>query len=433
MVLRRFFLVMVAAVLTFSVTKPSHAFVPAFAAAAFNSGVGRAAITFVGGEIVVKTVARGFAPTDPFYATTSKAPQSRFVKWLKSSVSKKNLVIAGVLSSLGYLVSDSGQVVRPLPPDPYRQAGYFWSSGYYASPRDRAELEVANNDYVGSYEIIPLNEAQVTIVYYRPNGEDQHSTRMMTRQVCADYSPSLVADVITCQPDFQPDYQEELITDTELFNQFAQRLTQLDPRQQNAAFTDAYGNIETGFAEILDVPAPQPMPDGSPLPAIGTQTWTYADKVARGVAQSTNPALDTYVPPAAMPEAQFLAEEVALGNQAITSANASNTPVGNVGNDVITDTPTPSPEFDPEILPPDLDPAPSADEILAPLKTLFPSLTSFQAPSHTSECPQPYFSFFGERFTLDQHCTLIAQHSLPMSAAMLLVWAVISLRIVLSA
>lgn len=88
---------------------------------------------------------------------------------------------------------------------------------------------------------------------------------------------------------------------------------------------------------------------------------------------------------------------------------------------------------DPGVGEPTLEATPTGEQILAPLRGLFPSLTSFSLPSHTSECPQPSLDVFGKTHRIDQHCVLLDQYGSPLSAAMLLVWAIVSLRIVLSA
>ncbi|MFA0125911.1 hypothetical protein AB4400_31595, partial [Vibrio sp. 10N.261.48.A2] len=49
----------------------------------------------------------------------------------------------------------------------------------------------------------------------------------------------------------------------------------------------------------------------------------------RGVAQQENPENDYYVPPQHWDDANYLAHNVAGGNQAITSANASGEPIVN--------------------------------------------------------------------------------------------------------
>ncbi|MCC4266174.1 hypothetical protein LL240_17205 [Oceanimonas baumannii] len=88
---------------------------------------------------------------------------------------------------------------------------------------------------------------------------------------------------------------------------------------------------------------------------------------------------------------------------------------------------------DPGVGEPTLEQPPTGEQILAPLQGLFPSLTSFSVPGHTSECPRPSMELFGETHRIEQHCTLLDQYGGPLSAAMLLVWAIVSLRIVLSA
>lgn len=436
MLLRRFSCVLITALLVFGVARPSYSFAPAVGAVAFNSTVGRAALTFLAEEVAVKVIARGFSTNEPYYGTTAKAPKSRFVRWLKSGGAKRNVVLASIVASLGLLMTEDGSVSRPLPTDPYLHASYLWSSGsLYASPQDWALFQISNNAYASSFEIVrifPDNPNAVNVVLYRPSG-DKHSSRRFDLQPCAQYSSTQIAAISTCQPGFHPEQPVEEVTDNALYSMIINALSALDPRQINAAFSDAKGNLERSFAEILDVPEPATMPDQEPLPAIGAQLWTYADWLARGVAQTTNPALDYYVPPSALASAQYLAQKIALGNQTITSSNANNEPIKNPGND----TSPGSGDLDfgsaPSVATPSLEAAPTGEQILSPLLTLFPSLTSFSAPQHASECPRPSFQFYGDVFTVDAHCDLLQQHHGTLSAAMLLVFSILSLRIVLSA
>lgn len=64
---------------------------------------------------------------------------------------------------------------------------------------------------------------------------------------------------------------------------------------------------------------------------------------------------------------------------------------------------------------------------------VFPFLRNFQLDEKTVDCPIYYIDAFGKTYTIETHCPLLEQNRALIEMIMLIVWAFISLRIVLKA
>lgn len=87
----------------------------------------------------------------------------------------------------------------------------------------------------------------------------------------------------------------------------------------------------------------------------------------------------------------------------------------------------------PDIKQPTLEEPPSAASILDPIFNLFPSLRGYRPPERSVSCPEISLELWGETYATDLHCRLIEDNRAVLSAAMLLVFTVVSLLIVLGA
>ncbi|MGK5077384.1 hypothetical protein [Janthinobacterium sp. HLX7-2] len=88
---------------------------------------------------------------------------------------------------------------------------------------------------------------------------------------------------------------------------------------------------------------------------------------------------------------------------------------------------------DPGIGSPTLEATPSAQSILDPLLNSIPGVRSFVVPAHSSTCPTWTFSMWDHQFAMDGQCQLAEQLRTPISATMLLFFALAALLIVLAA
>lgn len=88
---------------------------------------------------------------------------------------------------------------------------------------------------------------------------------------------------------------------------------------------------------------------------------------------------------------------------------------------------------DPGIGDPTLEQTPTAAQILAPILGLLPDLRSFTMPSHTSTCPEPTFTAFGQDYTVTSLCDLSVQFQSEIYGCFVLAFSLAALFIVLTA
>ncbi|UEP46588.1 hypothetical protein [Burkholderia sp. B21-005] len=87
----------------------------------------------------------------------------------------------------------------------------------------------------------------------------------------------------------------------------------------------------------------------------------------------------------------------------------------------------------PGVAAPTLETIPTAAQILAPILGLLPDLKSFGVPAHTSQCPQPSITLFGQTYTVTSHCTLAEQLRPQIYTTFVLAFSLAALFIVLTA
>lgn len=87
----------------------------------------------------------------------------------------------------------------------------------------------------------------------------------------------------------------------------------------------------------------------------------------------------------------------------------------------------------PDVAEPELDEPPTGKEILAPLENLFPFVRNMQLPSKEAACPVAEFSVLDTSYRLDSHCPLLEQNRKLFQLMAGIIWAFLSLRIILSA
>lgn len=88
---------------------------------------------------------------------------------------------------------------------------------------------------------------------------------------------------------------------------------------------------------------------------------------------------------------------------------------------------------DPGIPQPFLEPAPTAEMIINPLRDLFPDLQAYEVDMNAGECPRPNFDAFGATYSVHFHCDLFEQNRSVLAAVMLAAFSLSSLFIVLRA
>jgi len=90
-------------------------------------------------------------------------------------------------------------------------------------------------------------------------------------------------------------------------------------------------------------------------------------------------------------------------------------------------------DIDYTFTPPELEDIPTGTEVLSYLDNLFPFLRNFELTEKSASCPIGTFEAFGQTYTIDTHCPLLEENRTLFQTIMLIVWAFVSLRIILKA
>lgn len=112
----------------------------------------------------------------------------------------------------------------------------------------------------------------------------------------------------------------------------------------------------------------------------------------------------------------------------LTNVNVMNTPNVRVVNKVEVDF-----GEGPTVATPGLEDTPTAQQILAPITSLMPTLKSFVVPGHTSTCPTASFTAFDQAVVIDGQCELFETIRPTLYAVMAFVWLALGAMIVLRA
>lgn len=309
-------------------------FLPSFNANAFMGAVAVAfsnpAVRFAATEIIIDVAARGFAANDPLYSTPAKLSKAKYISFLRGK-GKAIAFIAAALTALGFVIGDnisSPSDVKNNDVLPVKGLAWTASGRYDSSPSSLSE-QICHAIYGCEKSRIDLYVYDTargdirTLVFLNSTGVELQS--QTASQLGCSYAPSSVA---SCSPDFVPPaVNQGPSTDQEIDSKFLTWISSQPEHDQRFAFSGSDGRLHPDIAKELEVPLPPSMPNGQPLPAVGSQPWVYADMIARGVAQQTNPDSANYVPPASWSDASYLANNVAAGNQAITNSNANGKPL----------------------------------------------------------------------------------------------------------
>jgi hypothetical protein len=90
-------------------------------------------------------------------------------------------------------------------------------------------------------------------------------------------------------------------------------------------------------------------------------------------------------------------------------------------------------DFDAEFIPPELEEIPTGVQVLSYLDELFPFLRDFELQEKLADCPTAEITAFNKKYLIDTHCPLLQQNKSLFQTIMLIVWAFVSLRIILKA
>lgn len=182
-----------------------------------------------------------------------------------------------------------------------------------------------------------------------------------------------------------------------------------------------YEALAKVFNELMNDAASQTDYDGVPFSSSKPIT---ANEI-KAVAQQMGANLTQYdLMYSTIPDNDFLPN---LENHYSTIVNNSTNNNGNNKHDDDDD------EIDAEFIPPQLEEIPTGSEILSFLDELFPFLRNYEIKEKSASCPTAQIDAFGKSYTIDTHCPLLQQNKSLFQIIMLIVWAFVSLRIILKA
>ncbi|BEM04253.1 hypothetical protein SM14VA4_18610 [Serratia marcescens] len=82
---------------------------------------------------------------------------------------------------------------------------------------------------------------------------------------------------------------------------------------------------------------------------------------------------------------------------------------------------------------PSLEEPPTGQEILKPITDLMPDIKNLNIVAKDVQCPKWEFELWEKKYSFDSHCTLLEKIRPVLKAVFLLIWGLVSLRIILSA
>lgn len=310
-------------------------FLPSFNANAFVGVVPVAlsnpVVRFVATEILIDVAAKGFAASDPLYNTSAKLSKAKYISFLRGK-GKAIAFIAAGLAAVGFTIGDDitkpavstqNNDVKPVKGVAWTAAGRYDISPSALGTQLCQAFYGCNNVRIDLYANEPNRSDLRNLVFLNVTNIELQS-HVASSLPCQYVSGS----VASCSADYVPPAVVDLpATDEEIDSKFFTWISSQPEHDQRFAFAGDDGRLHPDIAKELEVSAPPLMPNGQALPAVGTQLWVYADMIARGVAQQTNPDSPNYVPPASWSDASYLANNVAAGNQAITNSNANGKPL----------------------------------------------------------------------------------------------------------
>lgn len=240
--------------------------------------------------------------------------------------------------------------------------------------------------------------------------------------------PPQDSDYINTDSDFT--YQLRVNTNTKYklasINAVAGTLSdvQLDAKKMLQSQPIDYDVLANIFNELMNDAASQTDYDGVPFSSSKPIT---ANEI-KAVAQQMGTNLTQYdLMYSTIPDNDFLPN---IEKHYSTIINNS---TNNNGNNKHDDDDDDDDEIDAEFIPPELEEIPTGSEILSFLDELFPFLRNYEIKEKSAECPTAQIDAFGKAYTIDTHCPLLQQNKSLFQIIMLIVWAFVSLRIILKA
>ena len=199
---------------------------------------------------------------------------------------------------------------------------------------------------------------------------------------------------------------------------------QLEVKQSLQNQTVDYEVLADIFNELMNDAASQTDYDGVPFSSSKPITANEIKSVARDMGLNLTQYDLLY---STIPDNDFLPNIEKHYSTVINNVNNINNDNGSNGNNNGDD------DIDDEFIPPELEEIPTGTEVLSFLDELFPFLRDFEITEKSAECPTVDITVFDKKYTINSQCPLLQQNKSLFQTIMLIVWAFVSLRIILKA
>lgn len=218
-------------------------------------------------------------------------------------------------------------------------------------------------------------------------------------------------------------------------------------------------NGQTGATQVTIYNYQRTLKDGETLPSLGASVLTSAEALqqvagqtelkADVLAQAMNDLMHDAATQTGYDGVPFADTDAITANEIKQLLAKDNTSVSksslfdsafkadgtvNIPNKVATsDKPSIDLGENPDIKAPDIDDVPTAKQIMAPVISPLSWIDNMKLEGHASVCPTGSFQIFGTEITIDSQCLLLEKLRDIAKIVSTLIWAIVALRVVLSA
>lgn len=293
------------------------------------------AIRYVGTEIAVSLVNKAMRGSNAYYSAVGKISKLKYAKFFNKKVLLGSALFVAALDGMGYLISNNSIAKQQETQQGHiaPQKGFYWQwRGTKVNSPDNLLSAIKRSptmSFLTGYELIKTQNDDAFIVNFLLSSGNKWagSGDVIRKQSCV-YGNN---NVDTCLDNYTA--PTEPVQAYEFQAAVVDWMDKLPDEEKRKYFADEANKILDGLKNDIQVDAAPTMPDGSPLPSVGSLEWQQANWLLQGTSQGTDSEQPHYIAPSQAPTANYLANTIANGNSHITSLNAGEkTPTNQTGN-----------------------------------------------------------------------------------------------------